>query len=197
MYSVLSLACLHFQGQLYCVVLVRGRGHFSKVLQLVRGRKQSPALMTSGPALPPAIGSKGCSFSPLHTPSYGKWEVEPDLPCSRSWGGSTHHYWYGQLYCAAWARDRTFSPEVVQMIQGVRSRSPDFLTLVPSLPPVRYLMWEGISPQLFCHMADKGCVWDLQLSHSQSGSPVPLSTGSTLLFCPDMAQACFHKCCLW
>ncbi|KAL6039953.1 hypothetical protein STEG23_016899, partial [Scotinomys teguina] len=64
----LVLPYLHLQGQLYCAVQARCKGH----LQLVRGSDNSPALRTSGPALShlPRVligGGRTTSLLPSHT----------------------------------------------------------------------------------------------------------------------------------
>lgn len=46
------------------------------MLQQVRGRKNSPVLMSSGSVLPPALGIDGGSISPLPMLPHGRWVME-------------------------------------------------------------------------------------------------------------------------
>lgn len=77
-------ALTHLDHPASCTVLPR-----ENVLQLVRGRDSSPALRTSGQSHQPSTRDEGCyrskNISLRATPSYGRWGLRPDLPCSRSW----------------------------------------------------------------------------------------------------------------
>lgn len=126
------------QDQLYCADQVRFRAALSHVLKLVRGWASSPALISSGPTLPPTIVREewgGRERGPLSLAHTTAWQTScrPTCPCS---------YTQGQLTCSLATMALLCCHCKVQglhswVLQSVRGRKT-FLTLMilgPALLP--------------------------------------------------------------